>query len=260
MKTTGFFGLFDILGYSKLNEINDLDTLIDIFNRNIITIDQFSFSEVKTILFSDTIILYEEKSAIEKINQGYIDPYQFMFKACTLLRLAFEGGVPLRGAVSYGEYYIHDRAFLGKPVIEAHNFESDQNWSGAALCKSAEKEYLMRLQRQSQKMPLIKSDAINPIIPYNFVSTNCLYKYPIPCKKSNVESFALCWDDSLLFMFGLKKQLPSIDRLNFDNKSKVYKIIREKFKAHDKPLGKTVAPMIKNTAEFIINTKDRLNG
>jgi len=64
----------------------------------------------------------------------------------------------------------------------------------------------------------------------------------------------------LLFMFGLSKQLPSIERLNIDNRSKIYRIIREKFRAHDKPLGKTIAPMIKNTAEFIIKIKDRLNG
>lgn len=191
MKSTGYFGLFDILGYSKMNEENNLDSLITIFNNNIVGIDQsavtlagavaqqqlFSFAEVKTILFSDTIIFYEDAPKPDLIRRGILDPSQFMFKACALLRLAFEGGLPLRGAISYGEYYVHERAFLGKPITEAHNFEIDQEWSGAALCRSAEEEYQARLKicQEQHINPLIHSggdEDINPILLHNFASMN----------------------------------------------------------------------------------------
>ncbi|MGA9099650.1 MAG: hypothetical protein WB392_12045 [Methanotrichaceae archaeon] len=276
MKSIGYFGLFDILGYSRMNEGNNLDSLIDIFTRNIVGVDQsavtlagaarqqqlFSFAEVKTILFSDMIIFYEESPKPELVGKGIIDPSQFMLKACTLLRLAFEGGIPLRGAISFGEYYVHERTFLGKPIIEARNFEVNQEWSGAALCKSAEDEYLRRLQIFQEKhvAPLISNGSrenVNPILPHNFVTMDCLYKYPIPCKESDREGLALCWDDSVYIMSKLRDIRPGIERLNLKYKKQINKRIEEKFSAHRKPLDKKVKRMIKNTTDFIFKVKDR---
>ena len=273
MRTTGFFGLFDILGYSALNENNDLTTLIDIFKKNIIGIDisavamggnsQFhSFTEVKTIQFSDTIIFYEEPSTsgIEKIKEGIIDPSWFMFKACVLLRKAFEGGIPLRGAISYGEYYIHDRAFLGKPIIEAHNFEMDQNWSGAVLCESAENEFNTRLKRYNEKKENHKvgKEDIRNISSCNFVPPSCLCQYPIPCKKSKKNGLALCWDDSALFMFGYNQWEKDAIQINKLSKSKTKELIKQKFAEHHKPIDKKIMGLISNTFEYIWASKDRL--
>lgn len=218
---------------------------------------------MKTILFSDTIVFYEEIPKPELISHCIIDPSQFMYKACTLLRLAFEGGIPLRGAISYGEYYIHDRAFLGKPIIEAHNFEIDQKWSGAALCRSAKEEYLRRLQiYQKQSLnPIISvgdNKNINPILAHNFIPMNCLSTYPIPCNRSNLECLSLCWDDSVLFLGGLREKRSDIKRLNLKYKKQIYNRVEEKFNAHGKPLDKNVKHMIKNTANFIFTIKEGL--
>lgn len=259
-----------------MNEGNDLDSLIDIFTKNIVGVahsavtlagiarqQQFlSFTEVRTILFSDTIIFYEESPKPELISKGIIDPSQFMLKACTLLRLAFEGGIPLRGAISFGEYYVHESAFLGKPIIEARNFEADQEWSGAALCKSAEDEYLRRLKIFQGKpvAPLISSESIEdagPILPHNFVTMNCLYRYPIPCKGCDRDGLALCWDDSVYTMSKLRDRRPGIERLNLRSKKQINKRIEEKFSAHGKTLDKKTKHMIKNSTNFIIEVNDR---
>lgn len=276
MKSTGYFGLFDILGYSKMNEENNLESLIKIFLENIIGLDEyaitlggaarrqqsFSFTEVKTILFSDTIIFYEETPKPDLISKGIIDPSQFMLKVCTLLRLAFEGGLPLRGAISYGDYYIHERVFLGKPIIEAYNFERNQNWSGAALCKSAEEEYLTRLrisheQLNSSQIQSGDAEIIIPILAPNLITEGCLHQYPVPCKNSNQKSLALCWDDSVITMSKLRELKPTIERLNLRHKTQIKTRIQEKFGAHHKPLGKKVNRMIRNTTDFIFEIKDR---
>ena len=273
MRTTGFFGLFDILGYSALNENNDLTTLVDIFKKNIIGIDVsavamggnsqfYSFTDVKTMQFSDTIIFYEEPSTsgIEKIEEGITDPSLFMFKACVLLRKAFEGGIPLRGAISYGEYYIHDRAFLGKPIIEAHNFEMDQNWSGAVLCKSAENEFKTRLERyhEKKKSHTAGKEDIRNLSFCNFISPNCFYNYPIPCKKSKRNGLALCWDDSVLYLFGYNQWENDSIPLNKLSKNKTKEMIKLKFMEHHKPIDKKIMRLINNTSEFIWTSKNRL--
>jgi hypothetical protein len=47
-----------------------------------------------------------------------------------LLRLSFERGIPIRGAVGYGRYYATERGcFLGVPIIEAYKMEKAQDWA-----------------------------------------------------------------------------------------------------------------------------------
>jgi hypothetical protein len=50
--------------------------------------------------------------------------------------------LPLRGAIDYGEFAICENPIyiLGRPIIEAHNFEISQNWAGISLCENAAKQ------------------------------------------------------------------------------------------------------------------------
>jgi len=133
-KTTGFFGFFDVLGYRRMigNEKNNLDEIIKIYNDLLlhlpITAELFtdkplgySYSSFKPLAFSDTIILYHyvnEKSTPNMIKL-------FISTSSCLLRLAFDRGIPLRGAISYGTYFIRENplCFLGKPIVEAYDSE-----------------------------------------------------------------------------------------------------------------------------------------
>lgn len=276
-KIEGFFGFFDILGYSKLNENNDIDTLIEIFNNFILNIDEkaitlnyadkdqkYSMGKVKTLVFSDTIILYQEMPELLR----EIGP-SFILKSCLLLRLAFEAGIPLRGAISYGKYYVHDRCFLGTPIIEAHEDEKAQIWSGAVLCKSAEEKYLtLSKERQETETINCRGIIINPVDWFSPFSGNLIFQYKVPYYKElcvgqdkekhqkPVEKFALCWDDSLVDYAGL----PDIPELNRGkNGPSIQQRIREKFAEHNKlkePDERVVAK-INNTAEFIVTLKFR---
>lgn len=276
-KIKGFFGFFDILGYSELNkpENNDIDKLIGIFNNFILNIDEkaitlnytdkdqrYSIGKVKNLVFSDTIILYQEMP--EPLRE--IGP-SFILKSCLLLRLAFEAGIPLRGAISYGEYYIQDRCFLGKPIIEAHEDEKAQIWSGAVLCKSAEEKYLaLSKKRQETKTINYRGIIINPVDLFSPFSDNLIFPYEVPYKElsggqdnekhqKRVKKFALCWDDFLID-FARLTDIPELNRGK--NEFFIKQRIKNKFAERNKPVNsKEVEVKIDNTAEFIINIKQR---
>lgn len=276
-KIAGFFGFFDILGYSKLNRNNDIDKLIEIFNNFILNIDEkaitlnytdrdqkYSMGKVKTLVFSDTIILYQEMP--EPLRE--IGP-SFILKSCLLLRLAFEAGIPLRGAISYGEYYIHDRCFLGDPIIEARKEEKAQIWSGAVLCKSAEEKYLaLANERQETKTTNYRGIIINPIDMFNPFDSNLIVKYQVPYyedlwsehdkgkHQKYVKKFALCWDDFLID-FARLSDIPELNRGK--NGSSIQQRIRDKFAEHNKlkEPDERVDAKINNTATFIVTLKFR---
>ena len=133
-KIKGFFGMFDILGYRDFIKQNALDKTIDIFKRLMVDLDRQAVTlggqdtrqltaliPTKSLVFSDTIILYQALSR-SMTDSGPT----FLTKACVLLRLAFERGLPLRGAISFGEFFVHERTFLGMPIIDACEAEKTQ--------------------------------------------------------------------------------------------------------------------------------------
>jgi len=206
-KIIGFFGMFDILGYRSLIENNDLDRLIEVFNQFIKDLDQMGVTlggqdksqitalvPTKTLVFSDTIIFYQARAE----STPDFAP-SFLTQVCVLLRLAFERGVPLRGAISFGEFFVHEKAFLGRPIIEAFKAEKIQQWSGVMLTESAERMYLdYRRRRKSSKNITWRGLSLNPADMGPF-STNIVVDTDIPlknkCGTQKIKGYSLRWDD-----------------------------------------------------------------
>jgi hypothetical protein len=257
----GFFALFDVLGYSKMIESmkDNLEGLIDIYTNTLMDIDDLALSleghnkllllapiETKSFVFSDTIVLYQDMPKGPVALQAPTINV-FLGEACYLLRLAFERGIPLRGAVSYGDYYIQeDRGcFIGYPVIEAHNIESKQNWSGATICKSAwDKLYSLHNESTRMEGEWRGFDLRGFFSPLN----NPLWvKYPIPYESSNINGIALCWHDVILDFMCLNK-ISGISTNDFGQ------YVREKFEAHGKTVDNNddkTKKKIENTAAFL---------
>jgi hypothetical protein len=271
-KVKGFFGIFDVLGYSKMIESNDLDSLIEIYKRTLGVLDDkvlclgdfdksllATLKGPKSFAFSDTIVLYQDLSNMPNgpIENG--TSIFFLGKVCHLLRQAFELGIPLRGAVSYGEYYIQEDkgCFIGYPIIEAHNEESKQNWSGATLCKSAwDKLWAAHNESMEMQGEWRGSYLKGFFSPLNYPF---LEKYPIPYKSSHIEGVALCWHDVVLDFMCLDN--PS--RFNSYNSENIGQFVREKFEAHGKIVDNNddkTKMKIENTANFLgtMQTRYRL--
>ena len=111
-KINGLFAFFDILGFKEIIKNNDLEyleniiaNLLDTLDAKAVTIggadtDQnLSLGNTESIVFSDTIILYEDMYQKSDGTIPYHGP-SLIDKSSILLRLAFDAGIPLRGAIS----------------------------------------------------------------------------------------------------------------------------------------------------------------
>ena len=106
-------------------------------------------SEITKVLsISDTIVLFTAgpyKTAIE-----------IQARICSeLLPYALGQELPLRGAISYGEYSVRDNIMLGYAVDEAASWHETTDWIGVILTPSAQ----MRFQ-QDNCMSIARYDCI----------------------------------------------------------------------------------------------------
>lgn len=109
--------------------------------------------------------------------------FEFCFE---LNQLMFENGLPLRGAISYGEIYkpkkhacgvLNGAALLGCALIEAHDFGESINAAAIAVCPSAE-SFLLRKGIGWALVPEVTEDKIH--LP---LKTNKCY-----CVKTKIQS------------------------------------------------------------------------
>jgi len=85
---------------------------------------------VKTISISDTIVLFSKNEAELVI--------EIHAKICAwLLEHALLQAIPLRGAISYGDYIQHENIMQGPAVDEAASWYEFADWIGVALTPSA---------------------------------------------------------------------------------------------------------------------------
>jgi hypothetical protein len=79
--------------------------------------------------FADSIVLWSE---------GVDDWRDFVLQSRKLIAAAFVHGLPLRGAIAFGDCFIdlQEDAFLGLPLVHAFKVERSQKWLGVALHRS----------------------------------------------------------------------------------------------------------------------------
>ena len=142
--------LCDILGFSDLVESRPLDRVVedDIlwfskalyhavnkeWPENVPSFDEINQnSSVGLAWFSDTILLFtreDEEDSLQELLQ---------ILASLIFMTVIEGTTRLRAGIAYGEAFIDPEnvMYVGKPIIYAYQLEQQQQWSGAALTKSA---------------------------------------------------------------------------------------------------------------------------
>ena len=163
----GFIGFYDILGYSQIMLHNNIhktsqfvsDTLMNIpkdligrlrglYNsENGETLEgrpydsvewQRMLDKIQWIIFSDSILISMPMSpGLDTLSQANL--YLAFSKVCaTLLNQTFLAGFPLRGGISIGEFFIEDRCFAGRPIINAYRVAQELEMSGAVLDENAD--------------------------------------------------------------------------------------------------------------------------
>ena len=149
--STGWVGFFDILGYANLLKRNEPETIAqevvplltdteheaikgigiffddvaiqirsDVKNSQLEAEDFPKFvADLKWLLFSDTILI--AMPTHESTGGQSILRWLTFFIACNMLQVKlFRTGLPLRGAIDFGRFFIKDTCFAGRPIINAY--------------------------------------------------------------------------------------------------------------------------------------------
>lgn len=152
MKKKGVVCFFDILGYQNIikqdnyelasNVIENilykvptkaLESTKQLFNnKNIALLDAAisSIQKSKPIIVSDSI-LYVLPLTGKKTDQFKL--LVFIIYMAHFIRMNFESGLPLRGAIDFGEVYIHKNSFAGSSIVDTYTLSSKMEYSGCIL-------------------------------------------------------------------------------------------------------------------------------
>jgi hypothetical protein len=97
--------------------------------------------EIGWLLFSDSILISLPLDTDDDMFFWGMRVIAFLYVCSFLQRQMFDKGLPLRGAISYGDFYIQESYFAGQPIIDAYQNSESLELSGCILTKSAENLY-----------------------------------------------------------------------------------------------------------------------
>ncbi|PIR39851.1 MAG: hypothetical protein COV35_00075 [Alphaproteobacteria bacterium CG11_big_fil_rev_8_21_14_0_20_39_49] len=122
----GYFLVADILGFSDIIKDNNSNNQNPIIEKWVILVNKLTEEHgiKKFQLISDSLLV-----GIGSENEDLDNLVSFSRK---LLEEGLNNKFPIRGAISYGEYEWGSLTY-GKAVIEAFEFEKQQNWIGISI-------------------------------------------------------------------------------------------------------------------------------
>lgn len=189
----GIVGFFDILGYTNFLENNDAQdaatVIVDVLTKlhekvpklatEVFqhTAEEFRkpLDRVEWLVFSDTILVVLPWSKAEVDRYRFNEWVAFTMIAQILSRMMFDYGLPLRGAITTGDFVLEGNCFAGKSIIEAHHLSESLDLAATALSRGAAQdmqvlfkkngysphhlfqEYLLPLKGQSHAKHLVLS-------------------------------------------------------------------------------------------------------
>jgi hypothetical protein len=249
---TGLIAFFDVLGYRSLLLNNDVRYCASIIQNVLLRMpeqvrkameararefdpqwyEQIEKCLARPVVFLDSIVWAytfnpQLKGGIE------IQWLYFILLCCLFQRRMFDEGMPIRGAISFGEYFIAENCFAGTPIVEAHDLSEQLQLVGGAITLKAE--------QVRPKGPVGGIDAFSGV----------LVKYPTPLKSAEkLQTHAL-----LNWAFpGGRFLNPFGDRIRFR--------VIEAFTKHQKPIPSSAQAKVTNTEAFLHyckNACDRWN-
>lgn len=257
----GFVGFFDILGYKSFLESSITDVTFKVINilnglpaRNaeeakkhlglrdgmvesakVQGSEDFfdrirrQLSRVTYLVVSDSILIrcpYDEDRETEKPWQAVM----FLLAANILQRVMFDEGLPLRGAIAFGEYVFVDHIFAGKPIIHAHTLGQSLDLAATVLHETAESEFNRLIELNSGTEEFLRGGPKYEIRP--------LVRHATPVKNKGTPGL-LCLN---LAWPTISNSLNGVDLREF---------VHEQFLAHNKRIELTAISKLENTERFL---------
>ncbi|MHA1984463.1 MAG: hypothetical protein ACW967_08925 [Candidatus Hodarchaeales archaeon] len=193
--------------------------------------------EIGWLLFSDSILISLPLDTEEDMFFWGMRVVAFLYVCSFLQRQMFDKGLPLRGAISYGDFYIQGSYFAGQPIIDAYQNSESLELSGCILTKSA--EYLYNQMKQYAKENDFE-ESVN-----SFLDQICV-SYLVPKKRDKLEK-------------GIMVNWLNLPMKFFDNlPSDIRNYIFSSFVAYNKDATPIVYPKINNTESFVIKVLENV--
>jgi hypothetical protein len=180
----GLVGFFDILGFKNVAEAEsdeDMVRIAELVSQNLVKVREIQKEIVREIMgpgsidivgscaFADSILLWCEIPPAELFDIHY---WLVFFRVCAqLMKHYFNEGLPLRGAISHGKFFIEDHCFFGKPFVESHVLAERTEWAGCVIEPGAE-----------QKLEVVLSDAESA--GYRCIMEQVCVRYGTPVKRA----------------------------------------------------------------------------
>lgn len=147
-KSLRFVALMDILGFKDLvyKENHDfifkklslikstIDELADFKNQSpqikAIGVEE---DQSRSFAFSDSIICFSR-------GDTFADAFKIIFDSYTIVKKSLEAGIPIKGAISFGEISVDfaNSLYFGKPIVDAHILHDQLQMMTVILDNAAE--------------------------------------------------------------------------------------------------------------------------
>jgi hypothetical protein len=245
---TGFIGYFDILGYQNLLEKNepediaktviplltgfgkDLHTSLKLFSRSFGDVSKVRQAQVDEVVksiewmvFSDTILLSMPLDEKDNDKLNVVRWVEFIMACSFLYSEMFRNGLPIRGVINHGKYFIQDTCFAGRIIVEAYQLSNNLEISACVLTDSA--------YERAVKINQSLDEDLNGIF---------ITEYMVPEKE--------------------RETLRPVLKVNLvDDQEDITNRVLKSFWGHNKDIHESVQKKIKNTEQWIryIKMKDK---
>lgn len=240
----GIIGFFDILGYSNIlkeNEPEDISMqIIPIFEnikdksnnqvkdmiKNIkesADVNIFAnkvIDSVEWLIFSDTILITLDISKDITYTEKFVSFTTFIAICSILQTNMFESGLPLRGVINYGKYFLHKNCFSGRPIVEAYDLCKRIDFAGCVFTDKCFDE-IENVEKKIYK----KGE-------YSFIK-EMIFKYLVPLNN------------------GEKKLNTLIGPIPYLGEEEIAYVVRECFWSYNKDIPNEASSKVFNTEKWI---------
>lgn len=240
----GLVGYFDILGYQNLLEKNEPEdiakSVLPLFKKidtkvikelasrlsgalselKLEEIEQALKKSMKWLIFSDTVLL------TMPVEDLYSDINWLIFlSACMHLKIKmFQSGLPLRGVINYGKFYIEDTCFAGRTIVEAYQLCNKLDIAACVFTKNAQGE-VDRIDKDNSSYRLFN---------------NFIYKYLIPTKGGDEYYYTL-----------------AAQTYDIKHDGDIREQVLSSFWAHNKDIPMSAQKLVSNTEQWLCFLKEK---
>lgn len=254
----GLVGYFDILGYQSILENNQIESVANIISDIVLNLPEctkyvlsqklrIGLDEEKApkkisdavqrflsviqkplncLILSDSIIFSysfdfefgEDLKIKDEAVLNHAKWFFFIAHVRELLKICFSQGLPLRGAIDFGQYYFSGNCWAGKPIIDSYRLAGKLQMSGCAFTPNAANKY-----HEIPRIDVLGKD-----------DSAFFFRYLTPLSNNSEEKmFVINWLDG-------------------NNKPADFKqVLVHSFSGHKKDISRKAFPKMENTEIFM---------